>query len=173
MQNQLIEILRTISFLKLNDTPEDYLGAINYLLRVNSAGDGIEYVDPSSLSIGLPDYLADDTDYACDSGVAVGDCVYFDGTTTLQKSSNNDVNTLPVIGIVREKQSSTTARLQFFGDRASYSGLTPNTRYYLGLNGAITATVPTASGAYIVPIGIGKNSSTIEIRLTPYQIGVD
>ena len=160
-------------FIYLTDTPEDFTGANQYLVRVNSTGDALEFVDPSALSIGVPSYLTDDTDYNCAIGVSVGDCVYFDGATILQKSSNNNANTLPVIGIVREKISSTTARLQFFGDRASYSGIIPNARYYLGLNGAITNTPPSGSGDFIIPVGIGKNSSTIEIRFSPYQIGVD
>lgn len=110
--------------------------------------------------------VINDTDtYACDAGVSVNDFVYLDGTSTLQLSTNTAGSTLPVYGVVREKPTSTTAKLTRLGERGGFSGLTPNTVYYLSTAGGYTSTPPTAAGTYIVPIGIGKNSSTMVIKI--------
>ena len=112
------------------------------------------------------DYLADDTVYPCNSAVQVNSIVYFDGSAILQRCSNNNAATLPVIGIVKAKISDTSCQLQFIGERNGFSGIVPNTIYYLGVNGAVTATPPSTAGTSIVPIGIGKNTATIELRLS-------
>jgi len=111
------------------------------------------------------EYLTDDRIYECDSGVLVNDVVYLDGHSVFQKSSNNNYATLPVLGVVRSKNSDTECQIQMIGERNGFSGIIPNTRYYLSTNGGITATPPSTEGVAIVPIGIGKNSSTIELRL--------
>lgn len=125
-------------------------------------------IQDSGVSIGE---LTDTAAYACDSGVSVNDCVYWDGAA-LQKSDKSNASTVPVLGIVKAKPSSTTAQLQFIGERTGFSGIVPNTRYYLGSSGGITSTATTTSGDYIVPIGIGKNSSTIELRLSMYMVKI-
>jgi len=112
------------------------------------------------------DYISDDRVYTCNSNVQVNDLVYFDVSEVIQRSTNNDNATLPVIGIVRSKVSDTECLLQFTGERTGFSGIVPNQRYYLSTNGAITATAPSTSGTAIVPIGIGKNTGTIELRLS-------
>lgn len=51
------------------------------------------------------------------------------------------------------------------------TGAIPNTVYYMGeTNGSLTDTAPTTSGAWVLPVGVAKNSTDLQIRIgTAFQ----
>lgn len=84
------------------------------------------------------------------------------GTLKCRKASNTD-NTKPADGFVLAGYSSgDSAEVYFPGSiNNSLSGLAIGTRYYLGTNGGVTATEPSASGNIIQELGKGLSASEL------------
>lgn len=92
-------------------------------------------------------------DLSCLVGVAVGDLVYPSDTVAddvLECIDN--VTTIPAIGIVTQKLTTTSCRVLTYGKyETAIGGLIKSKKVFLGTNGKPTTTVPTAG--YIQPIG--------------------
>ena len=110
--------------------------------------------------IAIDDFSNEPTIFACNSAVKVNDLVYFKNSI-LQISSSDDIATTPPIGIIREKPTATTAKIQRVGKRTGFSGLEVGKRYYLASDGQITANPPTSDGAVRVHIGIASTPNTL------------
>lgn len=108
-------------------------------------------------------FIDDNEVYACTSDVQVNDLVYFN-SGTLNRSTNDNINTTPPVAFVRSKPTATTCQIQRVGKRGGFSGLTTGQRYYLGLNGGIISTPPTNSGTVRVHAGIASSPNTISIE---------
>lgn len=102
--------------------------------------------------------------YPANANVAVNNFVYLDGNGTLQRASNGASSTARPYGVVVTKPTSTTATVVRIGERTGFLGIVPNTIYYLGTNGGIVDRPPDTG--IIVPVGIGKNGTTIFVRLS-------
>lgn len=111
----------------------------------------------------VPGLVNDNDTYTCStSTLTVNNFVYLNASGELALADATARSTLPVYGVIREKPSATTAKVLRAGERGGFSGLGPNTVYYLTSSGTHTSTVP--STGYIVPLGKGKNSSTMIIE---------
>ena len=95
----LIDIIRLASFLELPDTPTSYLGANGFIVRVNATGDGLEFVDASTIETGTA--FLENTLCSKDGGF-----YYFGG----DESASGDwkINRYPT-GDVDAKESATEA----------------------------------------------------------------
>lgn len=98
----------------------------------------------------------------CAAGVAVNDWVYQSSSTNnTAVTETTNTNTLPVIGLVKDKPTSTTCNVLVTG---LYSGLALASRgvFRLGTGGTATFTVP-ATG-YIQKLGMSFGNGTIFVK---------
>lgn len=72
------------TLVSLSDTPNNYTGSGNYLLRVNAVPDGVEFVDPASIGVGT---FNDDGTYD-----NYGGWIIDDGTTSETIGSGDTLN---------------------------------------------------------------------------------
>jgi len=95
-------------------------------------------------------------------GVVFHDLVYMTGGLTADKADNSSLVTAPIVGIVTEKVTDTTATLVFFGVVTGFSGLTPGSDLFLGTSGGIiTPPLPETPGTVIQKIGQALSSTTL------------
>ena len=80
------------------------------------------------------------------SGLSTGDCVAVGSAGTLVKASNNDAAKMPCIGVFKAASGLDPAVIVVLGRDTVFTGLSAGVQYYVGLNGALTSTAPTASG---------------------------
>lgn len=103
--------------------------------------------------------------YTCPGSVAIGDVVYLTGSLAVDKADNTLPATTPILGIVSEKPTLTTATIIYAGEISAYGGLVPNTSYFLGVAGSITSTPPSTTGTVIQRVGIAVSNSTLILRI--------
>lgn len=112
-------------------------------------------------------YYDEQTVYQCQSIVKVNDVVYLDNGV-LKRASNTEI--VEVFGIVKTKITSTSAQIQRFGKRTGFAGLTTGARYYLGVDGGITASPPTTTGTVRVHLGVAMSPSTLYLELNNFSM---
>lgn len=99
-----------------------------------------------------------------DTGVAVGDSVFIadnTGTLTCYKSDNTTSFADGVVAAV----DGTTATIVKFASLSIASGFANNAALFLGTNGALADTPPTANGSIVQVIGRAVNANTILVNL--------
>jgi len=138
--------------------------------------DGTEYVGWASTIPTLPDNVAQAT---CLSANIVGDAVYASGPESggiyqVQKTDPRNENKMPAIGVIVSKQSATSCWIQYFGEmKGVYSGLSTNTSLFIGTNGRLSSTPPTAlPGGYalVQAAGTAVGPTTILFNPSPSMI---
>lgn len=96
------------------------------------------------------------------SSVVYHDLVYITGSMSADKADNASKTTAPIVGIVVEKPTNTTATLVFFGIVTGFSGLIPGTDLFLGNSGGIIAPpLPETEGTVIQKIGQALSATTL------------
>jgi hypothetical protein len=93
----------------------------------------------------------------------VGDFVYISAANTIAKCDITDINKLPVAGVITEKAGG-TATIQTVGSVSLFTGLTPGKLYFLGINGVLSATLPTGTQGQALwrqTVGTALNATTI------------
>lgn len=109
--------------------------------------------DPRDFTLGEHD---------CDVSLNVADAVKMNSTNDkVVIASASGVNIGEAIGICIEKPTSTTCTVRFVGECEVFSGLVAGTNYYLGVDGAITATPVTGDSTVHQFLGVAKNASTL------------
>jgi len=109
--------------------------------------------------------------FPCDSGVAIKDIVYIDGSNTWQKAKADSIITTYAKGIVLSKPSSTTAVILIKGTYKDFgTGLTSGTKYYLSITtaGSFTTTPPSENNdedKFIVLLGTAVNATDIDFDI--------
>ena len=78
----------------------------------------------------------------------------------LVKASNNDPAQMPCVGIFEAAVGEVSAALRTSGRSTVLSGLAKDTQYFVGLNGALTTTAPSASGTVSQRICLGISSTS-------------
>lgn len=87
-----------------------------------------------------------------------------------------DQNKMPAVGIVVEKPTTTTCTVLVFGEANGglFSGLTPNGRYFVGLDAkvAFPPPDPTGPGAYcmIQLIGVALGTTILQVNLNATMV---
>jgi hypothetical protein len=102
----------------------------------------------------------------CPEAVGLGDWVYVTGPTIggRYQVAQADVSTLdkmPALGVVTQKPTSTTCRVQWEGEAAGFSGLTPRRVYYLQQDGSIDLVPPSGAGHYVQRIGTALDTTVL------------
>lgn len=105
--------------------------------------------------------------YNCPTSVAVNDVVYESaGSNNVDRANATSTATGPAIGFVISKPTTTTCIVQFMGPVSGFTGLTPDTQYYLTTaNGAISTTPPSGSGNTVQKVGVAKSTTVLEILI--------
>ena len=103
--------------------------------------------------------------YTCTATEVVNDVVCLDpaGSNKVIRASNTSVSTAPAIGIIVNKPNPTTAVVRTGVESGGFSGIVAGSTYYLGTNGQLTATAPTAAGTIVQAVGIGVSSTKVLI----------
>lgn len=100
------------------------------------------------------------------SAFSDGDLLAIDGGV-LVKASNNDAAKMPCIGVFEEGTDPMTDPdvIRTTGRGIVFTGLAADIQYYVGVNGALTATPPSTSGTISqrVCIGTGVNAAFVQI----------
>lgn len=92
--------------------------------------------------------------FAVPAAVSVRDLVYTTGAFSADIADNHSVAKTPVIGMVIEKPSTTSATIAYFGMVEGFSGLVPGSDLFLGMSGGIiTPPLPSTPGRIIQKIG--------------------
>ena len=94
------------------------------------------------------------------SGLSTGDCVAVGSAGTLVKASNNDATRMPCVGVFKASSGLDPAVIVALGRDTVFTGLSTGVQYYVGVNGALTATAPTTSGTISQRICKGSNTAT-------------
>jgi hypothetical protein len=108
--------------------------------------------------------------FACSPTLEVGEFVYLEGEDLIGPADANSLATMPCIGVVFEKPTETTATLQYIGDVGGFTGLIPDTTYYISTSvpGQIQSSLPAAlpgQSAVLQRIGSARNSTTLILSL--------
>lgn len=115
---------------------------------------------------------------------AVGDFVYISGATVggffqVAKVDITDPSHFPTVGIVVEKTTTTRCFIVRFGlvDVSSFPSaptLTPQTKYWIGSDSRLSATMPSPTSGVIVSQTVGQALSSTEILILegtqPYKL---
>jgi len=101
--------------------------------------------------------------WTCESGSQVNDVVYVTDSNTLAIADKDDEPFKRPVGLIKVKLSATTCKIQTYGNRTGFTGLTPGNEVFLSNNGDITEIAPTSG--VIQRVGVAVNSTTIEINI--------
>ena len=99
-----------------------------------------------------------------DQAVALGDIVYMTGAGTIDLARANAAGTHNAIGVVTEAAVlGGTAEFQTQGIAGGFSGLMPDTKYYLSEStaGEETSTAPSTVGEYVVFLGTAISATEL------------
>lgn len=104
-----------------------------------------------------------------------GDLVRISGADTgnfanVTKVNPNNQNTMPVIGMIVEKINSTTCIVQSSGfvNLSAFTSLIPGKRYFVGLNGNVSSSVPNPSSSptnevMVQIVGVARGTQILEL----------
>jgi len=108
-----------------------------------------------------------DGEYSVPSGSAVGDLMYANGALSADVADNGSEATIPAIGMIIAKPTSTTATVKYVGKVGGFTGLTTGSDYFLGTSGGIilAASLPTAAGSVIQNIGVAVSTTEILLNI--------
>jgi len=114
-----------------------------------------------------------DLEADCSLATVVGDAVYITGSSSVAPAMADSKLTMPAIGIVVEKLTSTSCKVRRFGEATVFAGLVAGATYRVSelVPGAITLNPAPLPG--ILPIfvyqsmGFGVNGSTLAIDPDP------
>jgi hypothetical protein len=105
----------------------------------------------------------------CPSTMSIGDLAYISGSMSngiyqVDKVDITNYNKMPAIGIVTDKSASTVCSVMTLGTFNSVD-LTPGTKYYVGINGRIASSPPSAQNnntpLFIQIVGIGMDTTKL------------
>lgn len=100
--------------------------------------------------------------YNCDLGMPLNSVVYLSAPDTINLAYAAEPITQPVIGVVKERPTSTTALVAYYGELPNQIGLITSATYYLDTTpGQYSATPPSSSGNIVQKLGFAKDSTTL------------
>lgn len=107
-----------------------------------------------------------DLSFTAGEALTAGDAIYIDSAGEAFKADNDSGAASEAIGFALSSVSATASVLVRVGGKVGgLSGLTAGARYYVGESGAITATVPAASGEYIVQVGYAVSATEVVVQV--------
>lgn len=109
----------------------------------------------------------DDT-YIAEVIVAARDVVYISSADNVSPADVTAAVSSQAVGFaVAGASAAATVSVRKIGRLTGFTGLTPGARYYINEStpGAVTTTIPVASGSTIVQCGYSKNATTMDIQI--------
>lgn len=120
----------------------------------------------------MPDGVANDTvSLPASEALVAGDFVnIFDDAGTIKvRKATNTTATRKADGFVKDAViADANAVVYLEGANDKLTGLTLGTKYFLGVNGAVTATAPTAENTIIQPLGFVKGATKLRFEQNDY-----
>ncbi len=118
--------------------------------------------------------IGEGTVYTCASTDSVGDAVYLSTADTVALANSGAEATMPAIGLISEKVTSTTCRVRGYGDLSGLSGFTADREYFISTSGStgstLTLTAPTTDGQVVQSVGFSRNTTTFVCRFSTYRV---
>ena len=101
--------------------------------------------------------------YDCAPAVAIGQAVYMSGANTVAPALANSITTMPAIGVVVAKPSTTRCTVMRDTEVSGFTGLTPGQNIYVSevTAGLLTNTIPILIGARRQIMGVASSSTTV------------
>lgn len=111
-----------------------------------------------------------DLEVDCSSDTIVGDAVYVSGNDLVAPAKADSLMTMPALGIVVRKTSSTHCFVRRLAETTVFSGLTPGASYRISelIAGSITSDAPPAPG--ILPVFVYQS---IGWAVSPTNFAID
>lgn len=107
-----------------------------------------------------------DLTFVAGENLAAGDAVYIDASGQAFKADNDSGGASEAIGFARSTVlAAASVDVRVAGKAGGLAGLTVGARYYIGESGAVTSTVPAASGEYIVQMGYAVSATEIVVQV--------
>jgi hypothetical protein len=105
--------------------------------------------------------------WGCTVTEQVGDAVFENVSNSVRQANASSPATMPVIGIIIQKLSSTSCIIARSGEVTLPGPLVVGQEYYASptVPGQLTTAVPTASGQVAQYVGYAKNTTTLVIQL--------
>lgn len=103
----------------------------------------------------------------CTATEQVGDAVYQSAQLAVRQARADSLSTMEAIGFIKSKPSSTTCVIVTTGELGVFSGLTPDTLYFVSpiAAGAITASHPATTGYVAQLVGRAVSDDILSITL--------
>lgn len=137
-----------------------------YRKQIGGAIGSTSWIVPAESSTSTPEFDAN-----CTAGTAVGDAVYITGAKVGGKQQVatvdiTDYNKVPAIGVVTAKTIATDCTVQYGGEVAIYSGLTPGRVYLIDQNGEPTSSLPSPGvDHYVQRLGVATSSDSLLLQV--------
>ncbi|MCK5591129.1 MAG: hypothetical protein KAI72_04165, partial [Candidatus Pacebacteria bacterium] len=100
---------------------------------------------------------------------AIGSVLYVSANDTVDEADKDDISAAKVVGLARTVvvgDGALTVDVQADGILVgALAGATAGTRYYLSDAGALSSSPPSATGDYVLMIGIAANATDIFVRI--------
>lgn len=105
--------------------------------------------------------------WVCPTTVAVRDAVYQVSPGNVDKANATTTSTMPVIGVVLSKPTTTSCIIARSGELSGFSGLTGDRLYYASdaVPGGVTLIPPIGANRVVQQVGYSRNSSTLIVEL--------
>lgn len=111
--------------------------------------------------------VVDSTTFVADTGgVSIRNALYISAAGKVKPADNTSASTAGLMGFATNTASATNAvNVQYAGVLGGFSSLTAGAIEYLGTSGALTETVPSASGSTIVQAGYAASTTQLLIQM--------
>jgi len=115
---------------------------------------------------------ATDAIFDCDTNVDVGDAVFTSSGGVLRKAKADSITTMPAIGYVTDKPTSSTCKIEMIFMEEGLTGISNNQKYFVSptVAGELTTSVPIAPGYIMQMVGIGVDGTKRLININPANI---
>ena len=106
--------------------------------------------------------------YDCPPDVVVTKAVYLSGENEVDLADNGSASTCDAFGVVISKPSTTRAIVRSLGPADVFSGLTPQTTYYVGAAGELAASPPETG--IVQQLGKAVTATVLHVAIKPRVI---
>lgn len=105
------------------------------------------------------------------TSITAGSLIYLDSSGLIQLADNAAASTAAT-GFAPVAISASASGTVIIGDgpNVGVSGLTRGTQYLLGTAGAVTVTVPTASGSIVQTVGFAQTTTELQVHIGMFSI---
>lgn len=106
--------------------------------------------------------------FDCTATEAVLDVVYQSASNTVRQANATSSLTMPAVGIIISKPTSTTCIIARSGEVPGFGTLTADATYYVDTtNGVITTTPPSSGNNIVQKVGYAKTTDILVVELGP------